>query len=72
MLLLYSAILYIVNMKTPRHTQALTVRLTGDAKTLLRSVAEHLGISMTACLEIIIREQAEKMHLRKGDRGHES
>jgi len=64
--------LYIVNMKTPRDTQALTVRLTGEAKTLLRSVAEYLGVSMTACLEVLIREQAEKMHLRKGGNGHES
>ena len=40
--------------------QASSMRLTGEAKRLLRALATQLGISMTAVMEIIIREQAQR------------
>ena len=40
--------------------QASSIRLTLEAKRLLRALATQLGISMTAVLEIIIREQAQR------------
>ena len=41
-------------------TQASSIRLTVEAKRLLRALATQSGISMTAVLEIIIREQAQR------------
>ena len=40
--------------------QASSIRLTLEAKRLLRALAAQSGISMTAVLEIIIREQAQR------------
>ena len=37
--------------------------LTEEAKALLRQMATALGISMTAVLEIIVRQAAEKKRL---------
>ena len=37
--------------------------LTEEAKALLRQMAEAQGISMTAVLEIIVRQAAEKKRL---------
>ncbi len=37
-----------------------SIRLTFEAKRLLRALAMQSGISMTAVLEIIIREQAQR------------
>ena len=41
-------------------TQASSIRLTVEAKSLLRALATQSGISMTAVLEIIIREHAQR------------
>jgi hypothetical protein len=40
--------------------QASSIRLTVEAKRLLRVLASQSGISMTAVLEILIREQAQR------------
>ena len=44
--------------------QASSIRLTLEAKRLLRALASQSGISMTAVLEIIIREQAQRKGVR--------
>ncbi len=41
-------------------TQASSMRLTFEAKRLLRALATQSGMSMTAVLEIILREQAQR------------
>ena len=41
-------------------TQASSIRLTGEAKRLLRALATQSGISMTAVLEMSIREHAQR------------
>ncbi len=41
-------------------TQASSIRRTVEAKRLLRALARQSGMSMTAVLEIIIREQAQR------------
>ena len=38
--------------------------LTNEAKKLLRKIADHLGISQSAALEVVIREYAERVGLR--------
>lgn len=40
--------------------QATSLRLTVEAKRLLRLLADKSGISMTALLEVMIREQARR------------
>jgi hypothetical protein len=42
-------------------------RLSDEAKALLAKLADHYGVSRTAALEIMIREQARKI-LRGGGR----
>jgi hypothetical protein len=44
-------------MEKPRAT---SLRLSLEAKRLLRALAEKSGISMTAKLEVMIREHAKK------------
>lgn len=44
-------------MKKP---QATSLRLSSEAKRLLRALAEKSGISMTAKLEVMIREHARR------------
>jgi hypothetical protein len=44
-------------MEKPKAT---SLRLSGEAKRLLLALAEKSGISMTARLEVMIREQARR------------
>jgi len=39
---------------------ASSIRLTLEAKRLLRALAKHSGVSMTAMLELMIREKARR------------
>jgi hypothetical protein len=48
-------------MKKP---QATSLRLSIEAKRLLRALAEKSGISMTAKLEVMIRDQAQREGLK--------
>jgi len=38
-----------------------TVRLTEEAKTLLRQLSEEMGISQTAVMELAIRKMAKEL-----------
>ncbi len=40
-------------------------RLTEEARVLLAQIAERQGISLTAALEVLIRQQAESMGVRR-------
>lgn len=40
--------------------QASSIRLTTEAKRLLRALAKTSGVSMTAMLELMIREKAKR------------
>ena len=40
--------------------QSSSLRLTPEAKRLLRALAQRSGMSMTAVLEILVREQADR------------
>jgi predicted DNA-binding protein len=40
--------------------QATSIRLTPEAKRLLRALARRFGVSMTAMLELMIREKAQR------------
>lgn len=46
--------------KKPKVRQSLTVRLSDDGQRLLGELARKQGISRTAVLELLIRQDAEK------------
>lgn len=46
-------------------------RLTEEARTLLAEIAERQGISLTAALEVLIRQQAASMGIKREESGHE-
>jgi len=48
-------------MEKPRAT---SLRLSSEAKRLLRALAEKSGISMTAKLEVMIRDQAKRERIK--------
>lgn len=43
---------------------ASSIRLTTEAKRLLRALAAQSGISMSAALEIVIRDQAKRKGIK--------
>ena len=50
----------------PSNKQQTAFRLSEHARGLLLAIAESLGISATAAIEIIIREAAKKRGIRAG------
>lgn len=46
--------------KLPRTKRALGVRLTDEARSLLEQLATRRGVSQTAIIEQLIRDEAEK------------
>jgi predicted transcriptional regulator len=42
----------------------MSIRISPEAKALLLKLAQHLGLSQTAVLELAIRRLAEQEHLR--------
>lgn len=46
---------------------ATSFRLSGEARRLLRELAEFLGISQTAVLEILVREKAKVEFMPRRD-----
>jgi len=44
--------------------QAVSMRLSEEAKRLLVLIAQHLSISQAAVLELSIREKAQRLRLR--------
>ena len=53
-------VVYTVSMKTIS-----AFKLSKDAKDLLRKLSKHLGVSMTATLELAIRMLAKKERIEK-------
>ena len=47
-----------------RDKRSSSFRLTDEAFTLLANIAEHLGITQSAVLELVIRKEAERLGLR--------
>jgi hypothetical protein len=52
-----------------RDKRSSSFRLTDEAFTLLAKTAEHLGITQSGVLELLIRKEAERLGLRQTPKG---
>jgi predicted DNA-binding protein len=50
---------------TKKQSKPTSIRLSEEARRLRKALAEHMGISETAVLEILIREGAEKRGIKQ-------
>jgi len=56
--------MYNIGMAETGESKPMTFRLSAEAQRLLKALAEANGISMTAIIELSIREKAERQKIR--------